>query len=356
MLGIDLFAGAGGMSLGASRAGIDVKLAVELDRHAARTYALNHPTTALINEDIRKVTKSTLTDWQRYRHELVVFGGPPCQGFSWSNARTRNTENNANWLFKEFLRVVKNLGPAWVVFENVQGIVDTAEGVFVTELEQTLRKIGYSTISARLNAVDHGVPQDRTRFFLVATNSKHDYQFPDKQHRRITVGQAIGDLSSLSNGHTECWMPYGKKRASLYARNLRQSPQGCANNLVTKNSESIVKRYRYVPQGGNWESIPKRLMRNYTDVSRCHTGIYHRLQLDRPSIVIGNFRKNMLIHPLEDRGLSVREAARIQSFPDSYVFCGSIGFQQQQVGNAVPPNLACSVFGEIVRIAEGVGK
>lgn len=356
MIGIDLFAGAGGMSLGASDAGIDVKFAVEIDRHAARTYALNHPSTALVNDDIRKVSKSQLREWFRFQRDLVVFGGPPCQGFSWSNARTRNTQNNSNWLFKEFLRVVRTVEPAWVVFENVQGIVDTAQGVFVSQLQESLQKLGYSTTTARLNAVDHGVPQDRTRFFLVATNSKHVFSFPNSKCKRISVAQAIGDLSTLHNGHSECWMPYGKKRPSSYARELRQKRNGCSNNLVTKNSSKIVSRYRYVPQGGNWQDIPKRLMQNYTDVSRCHTGIYHRLRLDQPSIVIGNFRKNMLIHPLEDRGLSVREAARIQSFPDSYIFCGSIGFQQQQVGNAVPPKLACSVFSEIVRLEEGEDK
>jgi DNA (cytosine-5)-methyltransferase 1 len=349
MIGIDLFAGAGGMSLGASRAGIEVKLAVELDRHAAQTYALNHPTTALINEDIRKLTKSAISDWQRFRRELVVFGGPPCQGFSWSNARTRNTANNSNWLFKEFLRVVRTLEPAWVVFENVQGIVDTAEGVFVANLLKSLNRIGYSTHSARLNATGYGVPQQRTRFFLVATNTGCEFCFPTSQQAQITVGQAIGDLPSLTNGNTTCWMPYGKDRPSAYARKLRTSNRGCYNNLVTRNSANVVKRYPFVPQGGNWENIPKRLMRNYKDITRCHTGIYHRLEPDEPSIVIGNFRKNMLIHPVENRGLSVREAARIQSFPDWYVFSGSIGFQQQQVGNAVPPRLAEAVFAAILR-------
>jgi DNA (cytosine-5)-methyltransferase 1 len=356
MLGIDLFAGAGGMSLGASDAGIKVKFAVEIDRQAARTYALNHPTTTLENNDIRKISKSQLREWSQFQRELVVFGGPPCQGFSWSNARTRNTENNSNWLFKEFLRVVRTVEPAWVVFENVQGIVDTAQGVFLRQLCESLQNLGYSTTTARLNAVDHGVPQDRTRFFLVATNSEHVYRFPAGRYKRISVAQAIGDLSSLHNGHSDCWMPYGKGRPSFYARELRQQQNGCSNNLVTKNSNMILSRYRYVPQGGNWQDIPMQLMKNYTDVSRCHTGIYHRLRLDQPSIVIGNFRKNMLIHPLENRGLSVREAARIQSFPDRYIFCGSIGFQQQQVGNAVPPKLAYSVFREIVRLAEGAEK
>lgn len=348
MIGIDLFAGAGGMSLGASDAGIDVRFAVEMDRHAARTYALNHPTTALVNDDIRKVSNAQLKEWSRLKRKLVVFGGPPCQGFSWSNARTRNTQNDSNWLFKEFLRVVRKVEPAWVVFENVQGIVDTAEGVFVANLLKSLNRLGYSTHSARLNAVGYGVPQYRIRFFLVATNTGCDFSFPTQKKTQTTVGQAIGDLPSLTNGNTSCWMPYGKSRPSAYARRLRTSNLGCYNNLVTRNSAIVVKRYPYVPQGGNWENIPKRLMRNYKDISRCHTGIYHRLESEKPSIVIGNYRKNMLIHPVENRGLSVREAARIQSFPDWYVFSGSIGFQQQQVGNAVPPRLAEAVFAAIL--------
>ena len=106
----------------------------------------------------------------------------------------------------------------------------------------------------------------------------------------------------------------------------------------------ILERYKYIPQGGNWENIPNRLMKNYADKSRCHTGIYRRLKEDEPSVVIGNYRKNMLIHPTEDRGLSVREAARLQSFPDWFKFKGTIGSQQQQVGNAVPPLLAKAVF------------
>ncbi len=344
MIGIDLFAGAGGMSLGASMAGIAVEFAVELDAHAAKTYAHNHPSTTLHVADIRTVTKKMLRPWVGRHDDFVVFGGPPCQGFSWSNAKTRNTSNEANWLFKEFVRIVKLLKPSWVVFENVQGIVDTAEGVFVEQLHDELASLKYTIHSSKLNASDYRVPQNRTRFFLVASRDALPFKFPSARRKPITVDDAIRDLPILANGDAACWRKYGRSHPTDYAIALRNGLEGCCNHLVTRNSAFVVKRYAHVPQGGNWQDIPDRLMRNYTDRSRCHTGIYHRLDADKPSVVIGNFRKNMLIHPTQDRGLSVREAARLQSFPDTYTFRGSIGFQQQQVGNAVPPLLARAVF------------
>jgi DNA (cytosine-5)-methyltransferase 1 len=121
-------------------------------------------------------------------------------------------------------------------------------------------------------------------------------------------------------------------------------------NLVTRSADVIIERYRHIGNGGNWEDIPSELMTNYQDASRCHTGIYHRLEWDTPSKVIGNFRKNMLIHPQQHRGLSVREAARLQSFPDHYEFLNSIGFQQQQVADAVPPLLAEAVAESILQV------
>lgn len=126
----------------------------------------------------------------------------------------------------------------------------------------------------------------------------------------------------------------------------------CTGHLVTDNAMKIVKRYEHIPQGGNWKSIPTHLMDDYSDVTRCHTGIYHRLVSDKPAKVVGNFRKNMLVHPHQHRGLSIREAARLQSFPDKYLFVGSIGKQQQQVGNAVPPLMASAVISQVASFLE----
>lgn len=348
MIGIDLFAGAGGMSLGARLAGVDVQIAVEADPHAARTYLHNHkPQYGLFDDDIRKFQKVEL---EAKGQPTVVFGGPPCQGFSTSNQKTRSAENENNWLFKEFFRVVKDYQPDWVVFENVRGLLETEKGLFVEIILEEFHKLGYETSYELLHATDYGIPQNRARFFIVGSRHGETYQFPSATAlEKVSVQDAIGDLPALSNGASSCYLNYESTASSEYAKEMRGGLEGCSNHLVTRNNSLIIERYKHIPQGGNWESIPEELMGNYKDRTRCHTGIYRRLELSKPSVVIGNYRKNMLIHPTQDRGLSVREAARIQSFPDDFTFQGSIGFQQQQVGNAVPPLLAEAVFKGLTR-------
>lgn len=338
------------MSLGATNAGIDVQLAVECDPHAAKTYRHNQPLARMFDSDIRNITRDHLVQWRDLSRELIVFAGPPCQGFSWSNSRTRNPQNPDNWLFQEALRIIRILNPSWIVIENVRGVVDTADGMFRHRLKQSLSR-QYLLVEKILNAQFFGVPQNRSRYFLVGNRCGTKYDFPDPISKVApTVSDAIQDLPSLKNGAAKSWKPYASTAPSRYASSLRSNLSGCHNNIVTKNASYILKRYSHIPQGGNWQDIPPELMTNYKDSSRCHTGVYHRLSLNEPSIVIGNFRKNMLIHPTDDRGLSVREAARLQSFPDQYEFTGSLGFQQQQVGNAVPPLLAEAVFSSIIKV------
>lgn len=347
-IGIDLFSGAGGMSVGAISAGVDVKVAVEIDKYAAITYNYNHPNTKLINDDIRKVHINGFCNSNK-NDIKILFGGPPCQGFSTSNQKTRNKENIKNWLFKDYLRLTKEQKPEWVIVENVKGLIDTESGFFFDIIITELRKLGYTTNFSVLNSADYGVAQIRNRIFIVGSLSGIKFEFPSpiiKKH--ITVNQAISDLPSLKNGANYHELLYKHEPQNSYQTLLRKTSQKSLNNLVTNNTDLVVQRYRYIPQGGNWRNIPEKLMKNYKDFSRCHTGIYHRLKADHPSIVIGNYRKNMLIHPFEDRGLSVREAARIQSFPDTFHFFGSIGFQQQQVGNSVPPLLAEAIFKKLL--------
>lgn len=348
MQGIDLFSGAGGMSAGATESGVDIRYAVEADKFAADTFALNHEQIKLFNCDIRKVKGSDFASLDRHA-PVVIFGGPPCQGFSTSNQKNRDAENENNWLYREYLRLVNEVKPDWVVFENVKGLLETEKGFFLDAVLAGFKNAGYTTSHFILNSADYGVPQKRNRLFIVASLHGVAISAPTptvKKH--VTVAQAFKDLPELENGDSPDEKAYGAPARSDYARALRGGLKKCYNNIVTANAPHIVERYSHIPQGGNWEDIPAHLMKNYADASRCHTGIYRRLKEDEPSVVIGNFRKNMLVHPWKDRGLSVREAARLQSFPDSFRFSGSIGFQQQQVGNAVPPLLAKAVFSQII--------
>lgn len=350
-LGVDLFAGAGGMSLGAKLAGIDVALAVEFDTHAAATYSHNHRKTNVIVDNIKSLSK---IDISRKNKTTILFGGPPCQGFSTSNQRTRSCDNPTNWMYKEFIRIVRLWQPDWVVFENVRGIVETERGLFRDSIIRELNEAGYTCSWGVLCASHFGVPQVRSRFFLIASLHGNVVNMPKPMtDRPITVREAIEDLPSLPNGARNNYLQYLDGARSDYAKLMRNGLTLCSGHLVTHNANSVIERYKHIPQGGNWEDIPEDLMGNYTDRTRCHTGIYRRLDEDRPSVVLGNYRKNMLVHPWEHRGLSVREAARLQSFPDWYEFQGSIGFQQQQVANAVPPLLARAVFSAIFNSEAG---
>lgn len=353
MIGIDLFSGAGGMSLGAEWSGITVKTAVDCDIHAAATYKQNHQKTEILTCDIKQVKNLKTCRESSKDDRLVLFGGPPCQGFSTSNQRTRSKSNPQNWLFQQYLRIVRETQPDWVVFENVKGILETESAFFFQSVLNRLSNLGYTTSHWVLNAADFGVPQRRWRLFVVG--SLHGKKIPKPRptvRRLVTVEEAIMDLPVLRNGAAKDVLQYRTEPISSYSKFLRGNLRECANHLVTSNNEKVLKRYRHIPKGGNWENIPRHLMKNYADPTHCHTGIYKRLKLNEPSIVIGNFRKNMLIHPTQNRGLSVREAARLQSFPDNFKFVGSIGFQQQQVGNAVPPLMAKAVF-EAIRNVGG---
>lgn len=354
-IAIDLFAGAGGLSLGFKKAGLQVVQAVESDPHAAATYRHNHSEVDLLQADIRNL--DPLICLQRLGLSpgdvTALIGGPPCQGFSESNRRTRTLNNPKNYLYQEFLRFLKVMQPAWFVLENVAGLCTLARGVMLQHIIEGCHDLGYEVKWARLNAADYGVPQFRRRLFIVGNRLGLPIRFPEPTHGSgrepyVTVCDAISDLPLLENGASINYLPYENNGHCLttYQRGMRNFPDGMTHvqgNLVSLNSGKIIQRYEYISPGQNWGAIPKELLDNYRDFSRCHTGIYYRMEWDRPSKIIGNFRKNMLIHPKQHRGLSVREAARLQSFPDNYEFLGSIGFQQQQVADAVPPLLTEAV-------------
>ena len=350
-LGIDIFSGAGGMSIGAEMAGIEIVVAVENNIHAAETFAFNHPKSKVIIDDINIVSTENIIK----EPPFILFGGPPCQGFSLSNTKTRTPENPNNSLFEQYIRFVRELSPKWIVFENVAGFNNFQKGSVVKELEKRLDELGYITNKKILWASNYGVPQNRNRFFLVANRLGLDYQFPKPSDKKVTVQEAIHDLPTLANGDSFFELPYKTDYQNDYTKLMREGSDMALQNLVSRNKDYVLERYKYIKQGENWRAIPKHLMANYSEITNTHSGIYKRLDPNKPSVVISNYRKNMLIHPFEDRGLSVREAARLQSFPDKFIFKGTIMQIQQQIGNAVPPLLAKAIFDSIISITN-VGK
>ena len=352
-MAVELCAGAGGLARGFRTAGIDIAIAVEHDRYAAATYRSNFPMVHVIEDDITAVSGRTILrklGMRRGKLDVLV-AGLPCQGFSESNRRTRTTSNPRNQLYRQMLRLLAEIRPRWFVIENVAGIATLKSGRFLEDMVDEFRKAGYRVENSILNAMDFGVPQDRRRAFVVGTHTEKEFAFPEpRPGNRPTVCDAIADLPRVGNGASGGELGYGRSwcEISSYAQELRpRESEIVSGNEVSRNCARVLERYKHIKMGENWRAIPAKLMNNYGDRSLCHTGIYYRLYWDGPAKVIGNFRKNMLIHPSQDRGLSIREAARLQSFSDRHVFLGPLNDRQQQVGDAVPPRLAEAV-GEAV--------
>jgi len=227
VIGVELFSGAGGMSLGAMLAGIETKAAVEINGYAATTFATNIKTTTLVVDDIRNIKSFNVGK----KEPKILFGGPPCQGFSSSNQKTRSIENPQNWLFKEFVRCAKLLMPDWIVIENVKGFVDMQSGFFMNELFKDLNKLGYTINYKILNAIDYGVPQKRERVFIIASLHGIAFSFPlPINNGHVSVRDAIFDLPVLSNGAIKHKMDYRCPPVSHYGKGMRGKKKKALNN------------------------------------------------------------------------------------------------------------------------------
>lgn len=353
LLGLDLFAGAGGLSLGATRAGLDVVYAFEADDRAAATYGLNFPQVAVCRGLLHAGEVATLCAQLGLSAGSVdvIVAGPPCQGFSIANLRTRNEENPGNHLWRIVLEFARILQPRAVLMENVAGLRTYQDGATLGHIADSLRQLGLQSAVFCLDAADFGVPQRRNRVFVAATRSADAFAFvPPVGPDRVTVGMALDDLPLVPNGNAEDRLPYGlPDPASPYQARMRQSGGPFVRNCrASSNAERTLLRFASVPPGGNWEDIPAELFTEYANPKNCHRWLYRRLPEGLPSVTINNFRKNMLIHYRQHRTLTVREAARLQGIHDGFVFAGNLQSQQQQVANAVPPQMAEAVVGQML--------
>ena len=356
-VGIDLFAGAGGLSYGLSQAGFNMALGIEINSNFAITLKENNRNMKVVMSNIKTVDPLEALKFagvQKADLDIIV-GGPPCRGFSQSNRRTRNLKNPLNHLYKEFFRFVKVLHPQAFLLENVAGIKTLQKGKVLQDILDRGNKLGYKVQWDEVNSEKFGVPQRRKRIIFIGAREKVNNLFTQEKNSIITVRSALNDLPILDNGNTVNELKYLKcSNLTKYQKKMRKNNgDSVLNNLVTKNGALVLERYKHISPGGNWKCIPPYLLSNYRNPKNCHGWIYYRLKWDEPSVVVSNFRKNMLIHPKQDRGLSVREAARLQSFPDNYIFYGPLTSQQQQVANAVPPILAEKIGKNILNYLRG---
>lgn len=386
---VELFAGAGGMGLGfllGRRANRRFRLVfsgeinpiyVETLRRNLRYYSRiekgsDHSDSADIKPidlDSRNAINVVSSSVRNAGGVDILIGGPPCQGFSSANRNSWSADNPNNRLVNVFMEYVNELKPRIFLMENVQGIAWTSRnrrGNTLSVAEHILRKtraLGYLVFPKLLDAVWYGVPQYRTRFFVLGIHedigyTKDDFgdwgPFPTPTHGPttarpfVTIREAIGDLPTIGNGHDLDQMNYEESVKENRNRFLDFVRTGALrkrilDHVTSRHADYVIERYKRIPAGGNWQDIAE-MMSNYTRLERTHSNIYRRLEWDLPSITIGHYRKSMLIHPTEHRGLSLREACRLQSFPDWFRFAGTLNgssgglmHKQQQLANAVCP-------------------
>jgi DNA (cytosine-5)-methyltransferase 1 len=366
---IDLFCGPGGLSLGFENAGFEIAYANDIDESSIKTFRSNHPNIPKENiflGDIEDFTKKKKEDFKKESFSVVV-GGPPCQGFSMAN-RQRLINDPRNKLYKKFVEVVKLSQPSFTVMENVKGMVP-----FAPQIVEDFKSIGYIASYKLLNAKDFGVPQNRERLIFIGikkdlfsnpndiisdifTNieSKKSKTFTPLKDafwglRKLSARKEKGntDIESEKSGFTKDSV-FSKTKPNKYILRINDGklPKNIYNHKARYNNSRDLEIFRLLPPGEKSDHKSIEHIMPYKNRSHIFKDKYFKLHPDKPSKTITSHMKfdcNMYIHPFEARGITPREAARIQSFPDSYVFEGSYSRWYSQVGNAVPP-----LLGEII--------
>ena len=342
---IDLFCGCGGLSKGFEMAGYNIVGGVDFNKEAIETFNKNFTNAKGICGDILNLSEAEIKEkFGNIKDVDVIIGGPPCQGFSSAN-RNRIEDDPRNKLFFQFVKFVDIIQPKAIVIENVRGIVTQDNGYAKNTIYDIFTSRGYNVTHKILDASEYGVPQKRLRNFFVITKSKtFDFEKIEKNMKKVTVEDAIGDLYDLEKQNGEIF-ENNQTKMSEYAKRMNKNSK-IYNHEVRYPAKIVQERISYVKQGENWQAIPDELFKNQR--SNRHSSAYKRLNEKDVSVTIdtGNTHSNYF-HPLYNRIPTVREAARIQSFPDDFQFLGSRTAQYKQVGNAVPPLLSFAVANEL---------
>lgn len=343
---IDLFAGVGGLSLGFEKKGFDVVLANEYDTSIAASYIANHKNTKMIVGDI------TSLDLEETFGKLagtidVIIGGPPCQGFSQKGQR-KTIHDERNFLFKYYVSVVELIKPKYFVMENVPNLLTAEGGFFRGEIEELFNKLGFSLEYGVLNASDYGVPQNRRRAVIIGKLNGDAPKLPAPQGKKVTIWDAISDLAYLESGEGSEEQEYKYPAESDYEKMLRLGSSTLFNHVATKHSPLALERLALIPPNAGREVLPEEHL-----TKSIYSGTWTRMRKDEISVTITTRfdtpSSGKFTHPFLNRAITVREAARIQSFPDNFHFIGNKGSQMKQVGNAVPPLLAAAIAEVIMK-------
>jgi DNA (cytosine-5)-methyltransferase 1 len=343
---VDLFSGAGGLTIGFARAGLRPLCSVDNSPSVRETHAWNYPTIPFFSGDLSKpITLDPALASLAGASPMVVLGGPPCQGFSiFGKRRFVNSrgyqprQDPRNRLVYSFVDAIARIRPRWFLMENVPGLASLEHGAFLEALLREFREMGFSRVEHRiLNCASHGVPQIRRRLIVLGNRTGHVIPWPkpkffetpkEWQDGFRTVGEVITDLADpASHKVHSCHVPMNHKPL-------------------------LVERYRFIPEGGKLdvEALPARLRKGYrTDAVKNYSHVFRRLHRERASTTMVPGHNAFPIHPWLDRALTVREAARIQTFPDEVEFRGSRQEQCIQVGNAFPPLVAELLANNIVK-------
>lgn len=342
---IDLFSGCGGSALGFRNEGYQISVAVDIDKVASESFKINFPEAFVFSESITELTGKQLLQASGIKSgkEVLIIACPPCQGFSSARRKSERMSDPRNKLIYEFLRIVKEIKPAAFVMENVPGLAKGIGKPLFDDILKDLQKLGYQSVHDIVNSADYGVPQRRKRLLLLGINKKYvNINFPSRANSRVeqdglkpwtSVRSAIFDLPKITAGE--------KSLTDLM-------------HTSAHLSETNLKRVQNTPHdGGSRTSWPDELVLECHKNSNGYKDVYGRMRWDEPSPTITGgcvmISKGRYGHPEQDRAISLREAARLQTFPDSFKFVGNFGNIAKQIGNAVPPLLAEMAAKEIKR-------
>lgn len=341
---IDLFCGAGGLSCGFERAGCRILLGIDFDAKALETFELNHTDAKSICGDITQIGyEKDIKPLIGNQNIDIIIGGPPCQGMSLSGPR--KFEDPRNRLYQSYIRLVQEIRPKAFVVENVPGLISLFGGKIKDSIISEFQKLGYNITFKILAADDYGVPQHRRRIVFVGLRNDLDrgFTFPLPTQEKVSCKMALSDLPPLIDSVGTLYMDYATKPTNAYQSEMRRDVTKIQNHIAAHHSNRVKEIISLVPDGGNYKDLPMRLQK-----SRHFHVAWTRFAADRPAPTIDTGHRHHF-HYLYNRVPTVRECARLQSFPDNFVFLGNKTQQFRQVGNAVPPLMAQAIASQLLK-------